>query len=414
MFVIGASGEPELAALDLDTRQVTRLGIPGVSPRYVSTGHIVYASLDGSVRAVPFDIDVLEVTDGPVPLVEGVGVKTSWNANFDVSDDGRLVYALGNTSGGGAPPSNLVLVERDGTRSLMAELDDRAITPRFSPDGLRVAYAATTTLGNGPEADLWVLELSRGSRTRVTFGGNNRFYPIWTPDGTRLIHADSPANENRLLSTPADGSGGADTLLELGDRRFPTSWSADGRTLAYYVGPQGTPTGSRDLWMLDVDGDMQTEEPFVETPFMERGGIFSPNGRWLAYVSDKSGQNDVYARPFPGPGIEVTISVEGGQEPVWAPSGSELYYRHDDELVVVSVDEVGQSLSVGAPRHVLDDRFMRDTGGAQGGVANYNIAPNGEAFVMVEDASSAGAAVLSPQLYVVTNWFEELRQRLGN
>ncbi len=414
VFVIWVGTELELAVLDLDTGEVTRLGIPGTSPRYVSTGHIVYAARDGSVRAVPFDADALEVTDSPVPLVEGVGIKGTAAANFDVSDDGRLVYALGSTAGGGAPPTNLVLVEQDGTRSVMAELMDRAMSPRFSPDGLRVAYATTTTLGTGPEADLWVLDLGRGSRTRVTFGGNNRFYPIWMPDGTRLIHADSPANQNRLLSTPADGSGGSDTLLALGDRRFPTSWSADGRTLSYYVGPAGTPTDSRDLWMLHVDGDTRTEEPFVETPFMERGGIFSPNGRWLAYVSDKSGQNDVYARPFPGPGVEITISVEGGYEPVWAPSGSELYYRHEAELVVVSIEETGSSLAVGTPRHVLDDRFMRDTGGAAGGVANYDIAPDGESFVMVEDASTAGAAMLSPKLYVVTNWFEELRARVGN
>jgi hypothetical protein len=99
---------------------------------------------------------------------------------------------------------------------------------------------------------------------------------------------------------------------------------------------------------------------------------------------------------------------------VWAPSGSALYYRNEDELLVVSVEETGSSLSVGTPRHVLDDRFMRDTGGALGGVANYDIAPNGEAFVMVEDASTAGSSVLAPQLYVITNWFEELRERVGN
>ena len=166
--------------------------------------------------------------------------------------------------------------------------------------------------------------------------------------------------------------------------------------------------------MLHVDGDTRTPEPFVETPFMERGAIFSPNGRWIAYVSDKSGQNDVYARPFPGPGLEVTISVGGGEEPVWAPSGSELYYRHDDELLVVSIDETGSSLAVDTPRHVLDDTFMRDTGGAAGGVANYDIAPSGEQFVMVENASSAGGRVFAPQLYVITNWFEELLERVGN
>ena len=166
--------------------------------------------------------------------------------------------------------------------------------------------------------------------------------------------------------------------------------------------------------MLHVDGDTLTPAPFVETPFSERGAIFSPNGRWVAYVSDKSGQNDIYAQPFPGPGVEITISVEGGEEPVWAPSGRELYYRHEDEFVVVSVEETEQSLSVSTPRHVLDDRFLRDNGGANGGVANYDIAPNGEAFVMVEDASSAGASLQAPRLYVITNWFEELKQRVPN
>jgi hypothetical protein len=211
------------------------------------------------------------------------------------------------------------------------------------------------------------------------------------------------------MSTAADGSG-ADTLLEFGGGGvFPTSWSPDGRTLAYYIGIQGTPTNTRDLWMLHVDGDTLTPAPFVETPFSERGAIFSPNGRWVAYVSDKSGQNDVYARPFPGPGVEITISVDGGQEPVWAPSGRELYYRHDDELVVVSVEEVGSSLSVGTPRHFIDDPFMRDTGGAGGGVSNYDIAPSGDHFVMVEDPLTTRAA--SAGLHLVLNWLEELRQR---
>ena len=419
VFVIADSGglpltSGQLAVLDLDTGEVTRLGIAGVSPRYVSTGHLVYAAADGSVRAVPFDAHAVEVTGSPVPLVEGVGVKASGAANFDVSDDGRLVYALGGGAGAIAIPTNLVLVARGGTRSLLAELESIGWYPRFSPDGSRVAYAVSADATAGSEADLWVLDVSRGARTRATFGGNNRFYPVWAPGGSRLTHADAAGNQNRLVSTPADGSGGAEALLELGDRRFPTSWSPDGRTLLYYVGPAGTPTNTRDLWMLTVDGGTPSPAPFVETPFMERGAVFSTDGKWVAYVSDKSGQNDVYARPFPGPGAEITVSVGGGQEPVWGPSGSELYYRQEGELLLVPVELASPSLSVGTPRTVFDDPFRRDTGGASGGMANYDIAPNGEAFVMVEDASSAGGSALTPQLYLVTNWFEELRQRMGN
>ena len=145
--------------------------------------------------------------------------------------------------------------------------------------------------------------------------------------------------------------------------------------------------------MLNVDGDKRTTTPFVETPFEERGAIFSPDGRWVAYVSNKSGQNDVFARPFPGPGGEVTISVGGGQEPVWAPSGRELFYRHDGKLLAVRIDQTASSLTVGAPSRVFDDPYRLDTGGASGGVANYDVSPNGQRFVMVEEPRSANDAV---------------------
>jgi len=242
-----------------------------------------------------------------------------------------------------------------------------------------------------------------GARTRVTFTGNNRFYPIWTRDGTRLTFADGTGTTNRLLSTLADDSGGLQTLMDVGTRRYPTSWSPDGRTLAFYVGGV---TNTRDLWMLHRDGDKWTPAPFVETPFEERGALFSPDGRWVAYVSNKSGQNDIYARPYPGPGGEVTISVGGGQEPVWAPSGRELFYRHDGKLLVVRIDETASSLTVGAPTRVFDDPFRFDTGGAAGGVANYDLSPDGRRFVMVEEPPPA-----APQIRIVLNWTEELKQR---
>jgi Tol biopolymer transport system component len=151
--------------------------------------------------------------------------------------------------------------------------------------------------------------------------------------------------------------------------------------------------------------------PFVATPFEERGAIFSPDGRWIAYVSNKTGQNDVFARPYPGPGAEITVSVGGGQEPVWGPSGKELFYRHGGALQVVRIDSTPSELKIGAPTRVFDDPFRLDTGGAQGGMANYDIAPDGKRFVMVEEPRSQSLGTAA-RLNVVLNWFDDLKRRV--
>jgi len=163
--------------------------------------------------------------------------------------------------------------------------------------------------------------------------------------------------------------------------------------------------------MMRMDDEKRTLTPFVATPFEERGAIFSPDGRWVAYVSNKSGQNDIFARPFPGPGSEVTISVGGGQEPVWGPSGRELFYRHEGKLLVVKIEETATTLNVGAPTPLFDDPYRLDTGGAQGGMANYDVSPDGKRFVMVEEPRAASGAAQSARLQVILNWFDELKRR---
>jgi hypothetical protein len=396
----------QVAVLDLKTGQRKVLVRGGSAAEYVETGHLLYAAA-GTLRAVRFDPVRLEVLSDPVPVVERVLTKMSGAAEFSVSRHGALVYVPGSAEGTTA--TKLVQVARDGTRSPLADITGMTWFPRFSPDGSRIAYGVSASGDTGDPSDLWVLD-ARGARTRVTFTGNNRFYPIWTRDGTRLTFGDGTGATNRILSTLADGTGGLQTLMDVGTRRYPTSWSPDGRTLAFYVGGV---TNTRDIWMLHRDADKWTPAPFIETSFEERGAIFSADGRWVAYVSNKSGQNDIYARPYPGPGGEVTISVGGGREPVWAPSGRELFYRHAGKLLAVRIDETASSLTVGAPTRVFDDPYRLDTGGAQGGVANYDISPDGRRFVMVEEprASNSGAPA-APQIQVVLNWFEELKARV--
>ena len=400
-------GRAVVQSVDTGERRTLIDGIRDV--RYVPSGHLVYGR-GNALLAQAFDPVRLTLSGGPVPVLDGVSNagNTTPAMHIAVSSTGTLLYVPGETTTA-TSLTKLVLVARNGTRSALADIAGMAWFPRFSPDGSRVAYGVSRGTGLNDASDLWVLDVTRGARTRVTFSGNNRYYPIWTHDGGRLTFADGSGATNRLLSTLADGSGGIQTLLDVGPRRFPTSWSPDGRVLALYT--TGT-SNTRDLLLLNVDGDKRTTTSFVETPFEERGAIFSPDGRWVAYVSNKSGQNDVFARPFPGPGGEVTISVGGGGEPVWAPSGRELFYRHDSKLWSVPIEQTASALTVGAPTRVFDDPYRLDTGGAAGGVANYDISPNGHRFVMVEEPRSANdAAPETVRLQVILNWHEELKRR---
>ena len=190
------------------------------------------------------------------------------------------------------------MVARNGTRSApVVHHRDGVVSVASRPTGHRVAYGVSGGTGLNDASDLWVLDVDAGSaHPRDVHRQTIASILLGRAMDTRLAFADGSGATNRLVSTLADGSGGLQTLMDVGPRKFPTSWSPDGRVLALYAA--GT-NETRDLLMLHVDGDKPTTMPFVETPFEERGAIFSPDGRWVAYVSNKSGQNDVFARPFP-------------------------------------------------------------------------------------------------------------------
>ena len=347
---------------------------------------------------MPFNARSLDVTGNPVPLVEGVEIQYFGSANFDISDNGRLVYALGAVG----VPSSLVWVDRDGREEPFAGTQpDDYFYPRISPDGARVAVAVADPAG---DTDLWVLDPARGSRARITFGGNNRFFPVWSPDGSQLAFADGSGGTNRVLLAAADGSGQVETLLDRDERQFPTSWAPDGSALAIYT---DRPETARDLGVLPMDGD-RMPVPFLATPFQERAGAFSPDGHWLAYVSDESGRDEVYVRPYPGPGQEHTISTNGGDEPVWSRDGRELFYRNGDQMHVVAID-AAEPFRAAAPELLFVGTYDSDTSAASG-ASNYDVAPNGQRLLMLKRSDTTVDA--RPQITVVLNWHQELLERV--
>ena len=400
---VGSWDEAHIVMQSVATGERVLLFEGGHDARYVETGHLVYA-LNGVVVAVVFDLNAREALGGPVPLVEDVSdTSSSGAAQFSVARNGSLVYMRGTASGLGADrTSRLVITGRDGGGTLLAEIAGIGWYPRYSPDGTRVAFTASGNTG----ADVWVLDIERGTRTRLTSEGFNRYFPVWSPDGSQVAYADGAGETNRLLLISADGSGEPEALLDRNERQFPTSWTAEGNVMALHT---DDPDTARDLYMLPIDGDL-TPEAFLATPFQERGPTFSPDGRWVAYVSDESGRDEVYVRPYPGPGGQVIISTDGGEEMVWSRDGSELFYRNGDQLMVVAVS-TGETFSAQAPAPLFNAPYAFDDAGGGAGNPNYDISPDGQQFIFVEQDPLSGAVGSAP-INVVINWFEELKERV--
>ena len=222
--------------------------------------------------------------------------------------------------------------------------------------------------------------------------------PVWTPDGTRIAFSSTRAGIWDLWWKPTDGSGEAELLLEREGVQFPGSWSPDGSVLAFYERNPETETGL-DLYTLAVGGDRVAIEVLV-TPASEHSPMFSPDGRWLAFVSDETGREEVYVQPYPGPGRRETVSTGGGREATWSADGRELYYRRRDEMLAVSI-ATEPRLAIDGPRAVFEAPYEYEPGGG----VNYAPVGNGERFVMVR-----GDDVGPREIRVVLNWFEELER----
>ncbi len=381
----------QIVVQSLETGERRVLIQEGTYGRYVPTGHLVYG-LESTLFAVPFDVDRLEITGGPVPLVEDIWISPSplgGVTQFAFSGTGALAYLPRETREGLA----LVWVDREGNATPMAEPRRPYQRPRLSPDGQRLAIE----IGAGA-ADVWLLELDREVLTRLTFEGGRR--PIWTPDGSRIAFASTRAGgDYDIFWRPSDGSGVAEQLTE-GAYRVPDSFSADGKTLVFR---ERAETG-RDIGVLSLDGDRETAI-LLGTSFDELHASVSPDGQWVAYTSDESGERQIYVQSFPELGGKKQISADGGDEPVWSRDGTELFYRNGDQMLAVAI-AAEPVLTPSRPVLLFEGSYERMGGGVS---ANYDVARDGR-FVMLRREEES--AVTEQRIHVVLNWFEELKERV--
>jgi eukaryotic-like serine/threonine-protein kinase len=372
----------------------------GTHPRYAPSGHLVYAQ-GGRLMAVPFDLRQLSVTGASVSVVESVQQSTvSGAAQYGFSTTGSLVYVLGGLQ---SAQSKLVWVSRNGTEQPLAAPAHAYVNPRLSPDGRRIAVGITDQ-----ESQTWLYDLSRETLTRFTFEGSSNNAPTWTPDGKRIAFQSNKEGTPNLFWQLADGSGGLERLTTSDHNRVPISWSTDGQLLAFI---EINPTTGYDIWVLQMgdpsagSGQVRKARPFLQTPFNESVPRFSPDRRWLAYVSDESGRWEIYVQPFPGPGGKWQISTDGGTEPTWNPNGRELFYRTGDKMMAVDIT-TQPGFAAGKPRMLFEGHYVPTPGTN----SNYDVSADGQRFLMLKASESVGSA--PTQINVVLNWFEELKQKV--
>jgi len=371
----------------------------GTDARYVATGHLVYA-LRGTLLAAPFDEARLEVTGGPVSLIEGVATAGIWTgaAHFSFSDTGSLVYVHGFED---EIARTLVWVDREGREEPLAA-EPRAYTyPRISPDGTRVALDI-----RDQEQDIWIWDFAREMLTRLTFDAGRDLYPLWTPDGRRIVFSSGVSSDGaaNLFWKAADGTGAAERLTDSPFHQVPQSISPDGKRLVYR---ETTVNNRSDLRVLSLDGE-RSSEALQATEYDERNGEVSPDGHWLAYQSNESGQGEIYVRTFPNVNEgRWQISTGGGTRPLWGPDGRELFYlARGGRLMVVPV-QTDPSFTVGSAKRLFGEPYYSE---ARIAGRTYDISPSGRRFLMIKETGEDTSVPLS--MTVVLNWFEELKARV--
>jgi Tol biopolymer transport system component len=376
LFGAAAGDQWRIDALVLATGERRTVVDRGTLPLYAASGHLVFYR-DGVLLAAPFDADRLQLTAPAVEVLANVPSSGTGVPLVDVSASGTLVYAPTSAV------SRLVWVSRQGVEQPLNETLRSYATPRLSPDGTRVAVQA---------GDLWMQDLARATFTRLASrDAVTNGFPTWTADGRVLYR--TPAG---LKMHTTDGGGDGELIRGTSEFDYPGSVTGDGETLVFLRSSQKT---SFDIYTLPLR-DPAKVRPVVDTSAYEGGARLSPDGRWLIYISNESGRNEVYLRPFPGPERKWQVSTEGGTQAIWNPNGKEIFYRNGDKMIAVAMS-AAPDVALSPPRLLFEQRFAFGAGIT---IANYDVSRDGQQFIMVKDESTAG------RLNVVLNWFSDLER----
>jgi Tol biopolymer transport system component len=369
----------------IDSMEERRVRAAREKAIYAPPGYLLFLEA-GRLLAQRFDADRFTVSGDAVPVAESVAyVNTDGRVSMDVSPNGTLAYRVSGIRTASQP----FWVDRTGrTIEPVGEPGDYTSgSPRLSPDGKRLAVELhDLRTGTG---DLWLVDLDRRLTTRITSDGLHHTAPVWSPDGRELVFTGRPDGGRNLHRKPIDGSTADEPLMPLGTDRIPNDWSPDGRYILYEEGPN---VAQRDLWTLRMPE--RTPAVFLKTEFSEQRGRFSPNGRWVAYMSNETGRDEIYVRSFPGATQRLQISSNGGSSPHWSRGGDELLFVDPKNIVhAVRVRSGGDVFSADVPRPLFTAEQF----------APALFTTDGERFFIVPNPPR-GVTQSAPPITVVEDW----------
>jgi serine/threonine protein kinase len=368
----------------------------GASPYYLPSGHLIYTN-KGTLFAIAFDLNRLETRGAAVQILDDVAYHPgTGGVDLGFAETGELVYRRGGAVGGTSQV--IQWIDGAGKRELLLAKPGVYCCPRISPDGKRLALIETS--------NVWVYDPQRDAMTRLTFGGND-YDPAWSPDGKYVVFSDY---RKGIYWTRADGAGQPQPLTQSKSIQYPYSFMTDGKRLAYQED-----AGKWQIWTLLLeaqDGQLKAGQPeqFLKSQFDDGAPAFSPDGHWLAYISDASGKPELYVRAFP-----PTASRQAGQfqisnngatpsrGPLWSRNGRELIYREGDRLMAVSYSVNGDSFIPEKPRVWIDKL---------GGIADFDLAPDGKRVAVIAPVAATETPKPEHEVVLLLNFFDELRRRV--
>ena len=399
--ITGGLDAAQVVVLDLLTGTRTVVVRGGSHAHYVASGHLVYAAA-GTLRAVPFDLANLGTLGTAVTVVPNLLTTLTGGVYGVVSGDGTLVHLSGTVL---SEVRTLVWVDRGGHEEPVNVPARAYAYPRLSPDGTRVAVEI-----RDQDWDIWIVNLVSSALQRFSLTPGPDRLPVWTPNGSRIVWTSGAGGSATLYWQAADRSGSLEQLIKSPNPQYPSAFSRDGTRLVIREDAE-----SRDLMVVAMDEEPRRVQPLIQTPFVETSAEISYDGRFIAYASDESGQDEIYVRPFP----EVNawhrpVSIGGGAKPRWARNGRELFYlvQNGGRTAVMSTPiERSATFAAGTPKKVLEGPyFFGSTGTGNTAFRTYDVSLDDQRFLMIKNPEGAEQAATSTNITVIQNWTEELKR----